>query len=78
MHLAYLSEFRPYILALVSLSTLILGKFIDTFGEFVDPLFWLTQHINKIIDDRQARNVGLRLQIQNKLCNLKILNLDTT
>jgi hypothetical protein len=30
----------------------------NTFGDLVDPLFWLTQHINKIIDERQAKNVG--------------------
>lgn len=27
--------------------------------EFVDPLFWLTQHIGKIIDERKQNNVSL-------------------
>jgi hypothetical protein len=55
---AYLSEFRPYILGLMSLTTLILSKFKSKFEDFIDPLFWLTQNIDSIVERRQENNVN--------------------
>ena len=38
--------------------TLVLSKFKSKFEEFVDPLFWLTQNIDRIVESRQENNVN--------------------
>lgn len=55
---SYLNEFRPFLLGLLSLQTFVMSKFnSNKFEEFVDPLFWLTQHIQNVIDERKDKKV---------------------
>lgn len=53
---SYFSEFRPLILHFMTLVTYLMGKISST-NEFVDPLFWLTQHIHQIIEKRKKENI---------------------
>ena len=55
---AYLSEFRPYLLELLSISTWIMSHFQDRFEKYIDPLFWLTQKISYLIDTREENKVN--------------------
>nr|QEV83812.1 cytochrome P450 [Brachionus rotundiformis] len=56
---SYLSEFRPIILHFMTLVTYLIGKISST-NEFVDPLFWLTQHIHQVIELRHKENIRRR------------------
>lgn len=49
---SYFSEFRPFFLHLMTFMTYLMGKVSST-NEFVDPLFWLTQHIHQVIELRK-------------------------
>lgn len=53
----YLSEFRPILLKLLSLSTYVMSKIHDS---FTDPYFWLTHHIHKIFENRQKNKIVRR------------------
>lgn len=53
----YFSEFRPQILSIIDFSTYI---FKNLNNRFVDPLFWLTQHIHQALESRQKNKVYKR------------------
>jgi hypothetical protein len=53
----------------LSLTTLILSKFKQKFEEFIDPLFWLTQNIDRIVESRQENNVNCQnINIIKRTC----------
>nr|UOU03275.1 cytochrome P450 3045B1 [Brachionus rubens] len=52
----YFDEFRPFILGFIGLITYIIGK-VNPRNEFVDPFFWLTQHIHEVIEKRKTENI---------------------
>nr|QVK45581.1 cytochrome P450 [Brachionus paranguensis] len=53
---SYFSEFRPFILHLMTLATYLMSKISST-NELVDPLFWLTLHIHQVIEQRKRENI---------------------
>jgi hypothetical protein len=55
----YLSEIRPFILTLVSFLTFVCSKLNNRFEKYVDPLFWLTQHIHEVLESRQNSKVRI-------------------